>query len=198
MRHSLSEMPRQRPSPGARIRRHPVGRTPRISERQWRRWGAKSLADDLVTDRGVVSGRAATIPRFAETRPSIGRFVWKHGACVRSVRAGLGGIVVSKTHSMSLAFCRRGPAGGRRPGAGDRWFEREKTIPSGVSLVLGFFEVPQIGMRLKGHSRRVAMGTLAVPRKWQSPLRFDFVKSPGSGVEKVRKSRELVDFGYCG
>jgi hypothetical protein len=36
--------------------------------------GVESFADDLVTGRGVVFSRAATILRSVETKPSIGRF----------------------------------------------------------------------------------------------------------------------------
>ena len=39
-------------------------------------WGAESLAYDLITGRGVVSSRAASILRSADTHPSIGRFVY--------------------------------------------------------------------------------------------------------------------------
>ena len=42
------------------------------------RRGAKSLADDLVTGRGVVLSRAATTLRSVETYPPIGRFVVFH------------------------------------------------------------------------------------------------------------------------
>ena len=36
--------------------------------------GVESFADDLVTGRGVVLSRAATILRSVETKPTIGRF----------------------------------------------------------------------------------------------------------------------------
>lgn len=38
--------------------------------------GVESFADDLVTGRGVVFSRAATILRSVETKPSIGRFAF--------------------------------------------------------------------------------------------------------------------------
>jgi hypothetical protein len=79
-------MPRKAAFAGRPSTRRPVGRT-ECEAFGRRRRGAKSLADDLVTDRGVVSGRAATIPRFAETRPSIGRFVGEPARRVRMQRA---------------------------------------------------------------------------------------------------------------
>ncbi len=45
-----------------------------IETKQVQGRGVESFADDLVTGRGVVFSRAATILRSVETKPSIGRF----------------------------------------------------------------------------------------------------------------------------
>ena len=62
--------------------------------------GARSLADDLTTGQGVVLLRAASILRFVETYPLIGRFV------VAPIRDGpRQGLARARAHTYRCTHC---------------------------------------------------------------------------------------------